>query len=419
MWIVTSCFPPLPLDSGLLTIWLLFEGAHYLYHRWLTRETTPPPHPITPPSRDGPTSRRAALLDWDRTQRAHVPDLSYHEHLETRALPYCTGVRAVYRPHYRPLLYYGLTRLLYYTGTLVAQTLGWRRERYQGRIIWRRGPAGRRPRTKEDVPPIVFCHGFGFGVFPYLHFLHRLSHTQEVIAPEYPGICHDGRTTCPVTEHAAVIEHYLGPRPCHLLSNSFGSFVHQALLHRRHLTVCSQVYAEPVCFYPYFGRLFDFIEVRGRDILYRGLLLVRQAVNRRDRGTHGDEATSTPVTTLAPRQWLLQLLSYIAVTGDPNVLRLCQELLLEPWWDAERHLTTIPTQIVFSAQDHIIESMRLQQYFRRYPGVACTVLPGRQHGDALTAGAVGATLVRCAIVDTAETRPAQTSTRLQLKFPPR
>lgn len=398
------------IEMGPLSLWLLFEGVHYLYYRWshaLSRDRSAVP------------VRRPALLEWDRVQRAHVPDLPYHETLETRSLPYCTGARSVYRPQFRPLLYHGAVRLLYYTGAVVAVALGWRREWYRGRVIWSRG-------ISADDEVILFCHGFGFGIFPYFRFLHRLSQTHHVIAPEYPGICHDGRVACSVPAHSTILEEYLGARPCHVLSNSFGSFVHQALLQRGRVTVRSQVYTEPVCFYPYFGRLFDFIEIRGGDILRRGLSLLGAAAREvvGYRGGDGEEAAATAASpSLSPRQWLLQLLSYIAVISDPNVLRLCQELLLEPWWDAERHITTIPTQVVLSAEDHIIESHRLQRYFRRYSTVESVVLPGRQHGDALITGVVTGALARCMVVPPTATvdgsAPARgrPTTRLQLKFP--
>src|SRR5690606_16786798 len=136
----------------------------------------------------------------------------------------------------------------------VASLWGWQRlTTPDGLHYWTRGQ-GRL---------LVFLHGFGLGVLPYLPFLHSLSESYCVVAPEYPGICFDGAINLPTNEeHAHRVLALIGRRRFTLVSNSYGSFAHSWLARHFPARIDHQVFIEPVCFYPHYGKLRSFIELR-------------------------------------------------------------------------------------------------------------------------------------------------------------
>ena len=45
--------------------------------------------------------------------------------------------------------------------------------------------------NKLDNIPLVFLHGFGIGILPYINKINNLSYTRTIIIPEIPNISYD------------------------------------------------------------------------------------------------------------------------------------------------------------------------------------------------------------------------------------
>jgi len=324
------------MSLPLLGLWLLCEC--YSYFRFSQRVSRYRQQSIT---------RRATIVTWHEKHNASIPELEWHQALEQRLVPYDSGARDMFAAVYKPLPYYLSLRGAYYLGSWCANLYGWRAS-YDA--------TGIRYWSKGTGTPLLFFHGFGFGVFPYMPHLEALTQRYRVIAPEYPGICYDGNTTIPNNEaFSNACVRFVGTDFL-LMSNSYGSFSHAHVLRHYPTRVLAQVFAEPVCFYPYFGSLVNFVEI--------------------------NTATIWRQPTWRSRAMLF--CSYLLVAKDINVLCLCHRALAEPHWDGEAALSAIPTLVLLSEADYIIESRRLAVYLsQKYPLVKAVVLPRIGHGEAL------------------------------------
>lgn len=291
--------------------------------------------------------QRFQTLAWAESHRSLVTNSSYHCELENRILPVYDRYDLL-QPHYKPLCFYTALRSGYYAGSGLMQLCGYRRQLHQGVVFWSKGSCSR---------STLFLHGFGFGVLPYYSLLEKLvEQGHRVIAPEFPVICYDGQWEIPsLAEYSRILLSYEPDKIMNVISNSFGSYVHSCLLVLSPERIDQQVFVEPVCFYPYFGTALNFITLRLEDI------------------------TTRPWNS----RMLMQLFTFGLAVKDLSVLRLCQQVKSEMYWDAEQHLTD-RTQIILSSEDYIVASKELLYYFEaRHPAVLIKIILDCHHGEAL------------------------------------
>jgi pimeloyl-ACP methyl ester carboxylesterase len=324
----------------LLGLWLVCEGTRYYQHcrklrRWrLGRKAC---HPL----RDS----------WIQEQQQAILQPDLHFELNRDVVHYESGARSVLHPQYKPLLYYSCLRWIHGTAYTVARCCGWTCSQHQGVWFWERGTG----------PVVLFLHGFGFGPYAYGMPLQQLSTQYRIIAPQYPGLSYDGHTELPeIQDYARTIVSFLSPRCYHIVSNSFGTVVHNALLRelgpRATSTVRSQTYVEPVCFYPYAGQLFSFLKLSWRNCLQAPTL----------------------------RAQLTNIVSYLLVTKDCSTLYMCQQILEDPKWDGEAYLRRIPSTVILSELDALIRVPQLAEHLtHHYPSCNVKILAGIAHGQAL------------------------------------
>jgi pimeloyl-ACP methyl ester carboxylesterase len=284
---------------------------------------------------------RAQVLEWADQHRDLVPNVPYHKFLEDKPLP------DILDPHYKPLVCYGLLRMAYYVGTGWFLMKGYRRNHQDGLVYWTKG---------SGPQAILFLHGFGFGVIPYYKvFEQMISEGYSIIAPEFPVVCYDGRHSIPTLQDYSSTILKVTPPTFDIISNSFGSYIHTCILLTDSQRVVHQTFVEPVCFYPYFGSVLNFITVSLSDIL------------------RSPWARST----------FVKMFSYALVSKDLGVLQVCNHIKTDVYWDAEQHLDG-NTRILLSENDYIIESAELHQYFtKHHPQVEITILPNCGHGEAM------------------------------------
>lgn len=316
-------------------LYLLWLGCElYAYYRYRQR-VSKLNQPIT--------ARKPIITDWPEHARAKIADQVKHCALEDKIQAYDQGLKVANDTCYKPLIYYGALRLVYQLWSWHARYRGWLKVELGGTSYWLKGRG----------EPLLFLHGFGFGVFPYLSRLEVLAEQQLIIAPEFPGVGFNGRLPVDITQFCVELLEYL-PDRFHLLSNSYGSFLHAELLRLAVDRVLTQTFVEPVCFYPYFGRLLNFVEL---DLL---------------------SCWRRPTWSGS----LMLLASYLLVAKDIAVVECCRQLLIDPRWDAEQHLS-LPTRIILAEQDYIIESTALAEYFKvQRPEVTVQLLSNTHHGQA-------------------------------------
>lgn len=324
----------------LLLAWLLCEYNHYKHHHRLVTKWRRSRR-LSAPIRDS----------WNAKYQDSIPDVPLHNYLASGLSRYEDGSESVLQPHYKPVLYYSLLRGLHETSFAYAKYCGWSCRSLEGVWFWERGTGC----------TVLFLHGFGFGPYAYGSVLHDLSYTHRVIAPQYPGLSYDGRVDIPsIQDYADVICRYTEGESYSIVSNSFGTIVHHAILRKLGTdALCKiqrQIYVEPVCFYPYAGQLFTFV-------------------------------ASTLWTCFKADTWrgrMMATLSYLLVAKDRSTLYLCQQILEDPKWDGEIYLSSIPTTIILSEHDALIRVPELRSYFQqRHPSCQLIVMTNAYHGEAL------------------------------------
>eukprot|EP00198_Chlamydomonas_reinhardtii_P008767 XP_001698104.1 predicted protein [Chlamydomonas reinhardtii] len=116
--------------------------------------------------------------------------------------------------------------------------------------VQRRGGAGRREaEATSAAAPLLFLHGVGLGLLPYLNFLLQLSSLgRPMVAVEVPEEDEVVDWVC-----AALDRH--GVARMHVVAHSYGTFMASRLVQRRRAAVASLTLLDPVCFIMYSGKL--------------------------------------------------------------------------------------------------------------------------------------------------------------------
>lgn len=114
-------------------------------------------------------------------------------------------------------------------------------------------PCRHRPGSAKQLQPIVFCHGLGVGVLPYLKLVEEIcdSVNAEIFLLDMPHLASRPKTDVPSPREAvACIIDMLsawGHSHAHFIGHSFGTVVITWVL-RRSEAATSVVLLDPVCF---------------------------------------------------------------------------------------------------------------------------------------------------------------------------
>lgn len=105
---------------------------------------------------------------------------------------------------------------------------------------------------EEEQLPVVFIHGLGIGVTPYLRFIRRLAASREVFIIELPEIAQAGvKASLPpdrmVTEISQLLRQHGHQRAC-FIAHSYGTFVASWVIRARPDLVEKVVMMDPTCF---------------------------------------------------------------------------------------------------------------------------------------------------------------------------
>ena len=155
---------------------------------------------------------------------------------------------------HRPLVYYIVTALaMPIVNTYNLEKLGFQRHRSGTLWYWlRRG----RGKSAGSQPPIVFCHGVGVNLLPYVHFinevLRQVSRGRDIFLVSLPHISMRIKEDVPSSaEMVACLRDMLlswDHTSAHFVGHSFGSIVVAWMCRNAKDTVAVATFLDPVCF---------------------------------------------------------------------------------------------------------------------------------------------------------------------------
>eukprot|EP00930_Biecheleria_cincta_P096243 TRINITY_DN88114_c0_g1_i1.p1 TRINITY_DN88114_c0_g1~~TRINITY_DN88114_c0_g1_i1.p1 ORF type:complete len:526 (+),score=61.93 TRINITY_DN88114_c0_g1_i1:82-1659(+) len=106
--------------------------------------------------------------------------------------------------------------------------------------------------SRSKRPPVVFIHGLGPGLAPYLFFIRRLASTHECFVLELPEISQVGVETAPTPQGLAdaladmLASH--GHKDACFIAHSYGTVELSWVLRHRPEIVRKAIFLDPVCF---------------------------------------------------------------------------------------------------------------------------------------------------------------------------
>lgn len=111
---------------------------------------------------------------------------------------------------------------------------------------------GGSPAPIEPVLPIVFIHGLGVGVAPYLRFIRRLAQARECFVIDLPEVSQSGceRVLSPqaMAECIAQMLSVFGHEKACFVAHSYGTFVMSWIIRYRRDIVGKTILLDPVSF---------------------------------------------------------------------------------------------------------------------------------------------------------------------------
>eukprot|EP00929_Paragymnodinium_shiwhaense_P069981 TRINITY_DN35379_c0_g1_i1.p1 TRINITY_DN35379_c0_g1~~TRINITY_DN35379_c0_g1_i1.p1 ORF type:complete len:596 (-),score=105.26 TRINITY_DN35379_c0_g1_i1:263-1951(-) len=161
-----------------------------------------------------------------------------------------------------PMLYYAGVRLLHLATRQSLRLLGFSHYDVRGRCppYFHKAPLREEAvlildgaeRQQPPPPPVVFLHGVGVGLSPYLPFIRRMARERECFVVEIPTIaqCCDSDVLTPA-EMVEAMELMLkahGHSSAVFMAHSFGTCVLSWLCRMRPSMVSQAVFIDPVCF---------------------------------------------------------------------------------------------------------------------------------------------------------------------------
>jgi len=159
---------------------------------------------------------------------------------------------------HRPLIYYLVTGyIMPIIQEVQLQQLGFISYKSGTISYWRREGTGRGDGGPRP-PPLVFCHGIGISVLPYMHLLEDMinwdgvASRREIFLLSMPNIAMRISEDPPsMAETVACISDMLdswGVPAAHFLCHSFGSVVTAWMVRRAPSRVLAATFIDPVCF---------------------------------------------------------------------------------------------------------------------------------------------------------------------------
>lgn len=169
--------------------------------------------------------------------------------------PHVQAMRLTMDPipsEHRPLVYYIVTALaMPIVNNYNLENLGFRRHRSGTLWYWLR-----RGRGRSAQPPIVFCHGVGVNLLPYVHFiselLRQMPKGKDIFLVSLPHISMRIKEDVPSSaEMVACLRDMLlswDHTSAHFVGHSFGSIVVAWMCRNAPETVAVATFLDPVCF---------------------------------------------------------------------------------------------------------------------------------------------------------------------------
>lgn len=169
--------------------------------------------------------------------------------------PHVQAMRLTMDPipsEHRPLVYYIVTALaMPIVNNYNLENLGFRRHRSGTLWYWLR-----RGRGRSAQPPIVFCHGVGVNLLPYVHFiselLRQMPKGKDIFLVSLPHISMRIKEDVPSSaEMVACLRDMLlswDHTSAHFVGHSFGSIVVAWMCRNAQETVAVATFLDPVCF---------------------------------------------------------------------------------------------------------------------------------------------------------------------------
>lgn len=154
---------------------------------------------------------------------------------------------------HHPLAVHLTTRACPLAAAAVLRFSGFRRYKYDGFTYWVSAPAASELRG-PDRYPILFMHGLGVGLLPYIMFVLRLAAGRQIIVPELPHLAVGVHRRVP--DMASIVrmmchvqdKHDGGAGKVALLGHSYGTLYASAFLQQHPERVACSVMMDPVCF---------------------------------------------------------------------------------------------------------------------------------------------------------------------------
>ncbi|KAI8475128.1 MAG: Alpha/Beta hydrolase protein, partial [Monoraphidium minutum] len=188
-------------------------------------------------------------------------DLKYMAHLDEplRALP-------------KPLAWYALAEGLGGVKHAVLAAAGFACERQGGftyytyRLPARGAASPAAAAAHAAAPPLVFCHGVGLGLLPYVQFVLKLAALgRPVVAVEWPHLAMRWSTFIPTVDEVrtcvccagailGILDAHAIPRAA-LVGHSFGTFFMSRLQRTAPHRVAAMAFLDPVCMCMWSGHL--------------------------------------------------------------------------------------------------------------------------------------------------------------------
>ncbi|KAF4687926.1 hypothetical protein FOZ60_003317 [Perkinsus olseni] len=155
---------------------------------------------------------------------------------------------------YRPFICYGVTHFVLpiITDIVLDKAVGFTKYRSGTMEYWySRAPEGENP----TLQPIVFCHGLGVGLLPYIPFvrdIRRAFPDRDIFCIEVPHVAMRPYPNLPsAREMSVVVADMLtawGYSQAHMIGHSFGTFVVRWMLAHEPSRIASLSLVDPVCF---------------------------------------------------------------------------------------------------------------------------------------------------------------------------
>ncbi|GAX75611.1 hypothetical protein CEUSTIGMA_g3055.t1 [Chlamydomonas eustigma] len=274
---------------------------------------------------------------------------------------------------YRPLTFYMLTEAV----------AGWshvqltQRQRFS--IVCKTSIATyyvRRPQAgavSDPSSPIVFLHGIGLGLAPYISFLRRLGAQypgRTVVAVQYKHVSMRLTFKIPtapeVAEDVAAFLMRQGITPCHVMGHSYGTLVASSLTKRHASLMSGLTLIDPVCFAMFLPHLVS--HALHFDVWRAPSAVQQPHKQQQDKVLGGDDSSSedtgslTGETTLKRRRWtpIRSLMRGMVIRELHCAAAMTQRF---KWSELNLWTSDIPfnTTVVLGGRDNMIPAPQIMQ----------------------------------------------------------